>query len=447
MGRPFPVRGARPGNPGVHGSACSAATDRAQAPAADSGVVSMSVTTKRGRLRPLLSGVVLRQQADARLCALAAEGHQLAFTTIFERYEQELRAHAARIVRPERVDDVVQHTMLSAWSALLGGPPVNELRAWLHRIVHNAALNAVTRRGYDDGELASALASPTLTEDLVEGRLSAGEALAAIATLPSAQRQALTLTAIEGRTTRDVAAEMDLTESAARQLVYRARSHVRSAVSAITPLPLLAAITNGGGGAATVAGVGAAGSFGGVAVAAKAAAVLAIATGTLGATGSLPRWHHHGPAAHHTDVASTVANPLGSSSPPPVGVDAAQPGSLARPIDSLGRSRHSLNSATARDSRSGVEDQAQRSGGDALASPDPAATPASGDAPSLGDTPSARGDASRQTPGAVDRGDPRSSDASSTSANGESAAAIIEAMARAPSGPNGATAAASSVER
>ncbi len=90
------------------------------------------------RLRPLLSGVVLRSQSDARLAELASDGHQLAFTTIFERYQRELRVHAARIVRPSQAEDVVQHAMLNAWSALLSGEAVAEPRAWLHRIVHTS---------------------------------------------------------------------------------------------------------------------------------------------------------------------------------------------------------------------------------------------------------------------------------------------------------------------
>ncbi len=105
------------------------------------------------RLRPLLSGVVLRSQSDARLAQLAGDGHQLAFTTIFERYERELVAHAAGVVRSGRCEDVVQHAMLNAWSALLSGEVVAQPRAWLHRIVHNIALNTVARRGYDDGEI------------------------------------------------------------------------------------------------------------------------------------------------------------------------------------------------------------------------------------------------------------------------------------------------------
>lgn len=269
----------------------------------------MTGEARHGRLRPLLSGVVLRSQSDARLSALATQGHEAAFTTIFERYERELRAHAARVVRSARVDDVVAHTMLSAWSALLTGPPVEDLRPWLHRIVHNAALNTVTRRGYSDAELETAVLSPTLTEDLVEGRLAAGAALAAIAALPHAQRHALTLTAIEGRSAREAAAEMDLSESATRQLVYRARSRVRSAVSAITPLPVLLSAAGGGGGGAAVAGGGALGGFAGIAGTVKAAGLVVIATGTIGAAAELHAARHH-PHAAHVGRAVQVATPI-----------------------------------------------------------------------------------------------------------------------------------------
>jgi RNA polymerase sigma-70 factor (ECF subfamily) len=236
------------------------------------------------RLRPLLSGVVLRSQSDARLAQLASDGHQLAFTTMFERYQRELRVHAARIVRPSQAEDVVQHAMLNAWSALLSGEAVAEPRAWLHRIVHNVALNTVARRGYDDTEIPATTASPMLTHDIAERRMSAAEALAAVAALPEAQRRALALTAFEGRSGADAAAEMGVSETAMRQLVYRARNGVRSAVSAVTPLPVIMSALQGAGagGAATVGGAGAAGALGGVA--AKTAVVLAVAAGGVGAT-------------------------------------------------------------------------------------------------------------------------------------------------------------------
>ncbi len=266
------------------------------------------------RLRPLLSGVVLRSQTDARLAALAREGNQPAFTAIVERYQGELRAHAARIVRPDRADDLVQQAVLSAWTALLAGADVSDLRPWLHRIVHNAALSTLTRRGYNDGEIPDTSIAPHLTDDLAEGRLSAAAALAALAALPEAQRRALTLTAIDGRSGRDAALEMGISESAMRQLVYRARSGVRSAVTAIIPLPLITWLTSTGGAATAASGAIGLGATGGATAAAtKVVAVLAVAGAALGAGQALTT-RHSANRPHHTAIAA--ADPSGTQAAP-----------------------------------------------------------------------------------------------------------------------------------
>jgi RNA polymerase sigma-70 factor (ECF subfamily) len=275
----------------------------------------MGAQMTRSRLRPLLSGVVLRSQSDARLGQLAGDGHQLAFTTIFERYQRELEAHAARIVRPSRAEDVVQHAMLNAWSALLSGEVVAEPRAWLHRIVHNVALNTVARRGYDDTEIPETTASPILTHDIAEGRVSAAEALAAVAALPEAQRRALALTAFEGRSGAEAAAELGVSESAMRQLVYRARNGVRSAVSAVTPLPLITSALQGAGagGAATVGGASTGGALSGLA--AKTAVVLAVGAGGVGATAVVSHNNDRQSATRHAQTISTTATTPAAPAP------------------------------------------------------------------------------------------------------------------------------------
>ncbi|MGI8803491.1 MAG: sigma-70 family RNA polymerase sigma factor [Solirubrobacteraceae bacterium] len=271
-------------------------------------------TRSTRRLRPLLSGVVLRSQTDARLAALAREGNQPAFTAIVERYQRELRAHAARIVRPDRAEDVVQQAVLSAWTALLAGADVSDLRPWLHRIVHNAALSTLTRRGYNDSEIPATSIAPHLTDDLAEGRLSAAEALTAIAALPEAQRRALTLTAIDGHSGRDAALAMGISESAMRQLVYRARSGVRSAVTAVIPLPLITWLTSTGGAVTATSGAIGLGATGGVTAAAtKVIAVLAVAGAALGTGHALTTRH---PASHPHPTATTPIDPSGTQAAP-----------------------------------------------------------------------------------------------------------------------------------
>ena len=266
-------------------------------------VVPMSENSNQGRLRPLVSGALLRSQTDARLCGLARAGHQQAFGVIFERYRRELCSHAARIVRADRADDVVQQAMLGAWTTLVSGPPIVDLRPWLHRVVRNAALDTVARRGYDDGELPDSSTAPTLTDELVEGRLAVRAALAAMASLPENQLRALTLTAIDGRSGRDAAATMGISDGAVRQLVHRARSGVRAAASAVTPVPLVNWLIGAGGSATPAATVGLVAAGGGAATAAKVIAVIGV-TATLGVTHVLRS--DHGPRGGPTRASATA---------------------------------------------------------------------------------------------------------------------------------------------
>lgn len=259
------------------------------------------------RLRPLLSGVLLRAQTDERLAALASAGNQQAFSVIFERYRRELGSHAGRIVRGDRADDVVQHAMLAAWSALLAGAGISDLRAWLHRVTHNAALDTISRRGYDDAEIPARSVAPLPTEELAEGRLSAASALAALAALPEGQRRALTLTAIEGRSGHDAALEMGISQSAMRQLVYRARCSLRSAVTAFTPLPLVNWLIAAAESRATPGAISLGAASGGAATIAKIVAAIGVTAAAIGAAHPFPTHHQSSRTGHvHTTTTATI---------------------------------------------------------------------------------------------------------------------------------------------
>lgn len=256
-------------------------------------------------LRPLLSGVLLRSQTDERLAALASTGNEQAFGVIYERYRRELVSHAARIVRGDRADDVVQQAMLATWSTLLAGAEISDLRAWLHRVTHNGALDTIGRRGYNDAEIPVSSVASSCTEDLAEGRLSAASALAALAALPEGQRQALTLTAIEGRSGHDAALEMGISESAMRQLVYRARSSVRSAITAVVPLPLINWLIAAAQAPATPAAISVGAVGGGAATIAKVVAVIGVTAATLGATHPF-QTHHRSRPTHNVSTGQTT---------------------------------------------------------------------------------------------------------------------------------------------
>jgi RNA polymerase sigma factor (sigma-70 family) len=244
-------------------------------------------------LTPIISTTILRTQSDERLVALAKDGHERAFEALVERYRRPLLRHVRRFLPEARAEDAVQQAFLNAWSALGCGVEVREPRAWLYRVAQNAALNALRVQGYEYDELRESVRSYAAgpAEDH-ERRWVMRRTLAGVAALPEAQREALLRTAVEGRSQEQVAAELGLSEGAVRGLVYRARTALRAAATALTPAPLVGwaaafassdAPMNAAERIAQVAAGGGTASVG--AVLAKAGAIVAV-TGAL-ATGAV----------------------------------------------------------------------------------------------------------------------------------------------------------------
>ena len=90
---------------------------------------------------------LLRGQTDDRLVELAAAGHDRAFEAIVERYRRPLLRYLRRLLSDTLAEDVVQATFINAWSSLRTGTEVRELRPWLYRIAHNAAINSLKKVG------------------------------------------------------------------------------------------------------------------------------------------------------------------------------------------------------------------------------------------------------------------------------------------------------------
>jgi RNA polymerase sigma factor (sigma-70 family) len=236
---------------------------------------------------PILSSTLLRTQSDGRLTTLAAQGHERAFEAIVERYRRPLHRYCRRILPEARAEDAVQQAFLKAWTALANGTQVQDLKPWLYRIAHNAALDAAKKTGYDYDELSDSLRLSPGAHDDLERRAVIRETLAGVASLPDNQREALLRTVVEGHSRAAIAADLNLSEGAVRQLVHRARLTLRAAATAVTPLPLAswAAAFDGGQDAPGVAQrivelAGTAGSAGGASVLLKAGAAV-VATGAL----------------------------------------------------------------------------------------------------------------------------------------------------------------------
>jgi RNA polymerase sigma factor (sigma-70 family) len=182
-------------------------------------------------------------QSDQRLLASARNGDERAFEVVVRRHRRALLRYCRRMgLSDSRAEDVVQQALLQAWLALQRGREVSSPKAWLYRTVHNTALNVIRASRDDHAPIEEGvhLGPQASVESDFERKLAVRQALSDVAALPHMQREAILLTAFDGRSHEEVASALGVTHGAVRGLLYRARTTLRDAAAALVPQPLLA---------------------------------------------------------------------------------------------------------------------------------------------------------------------------------------------------------------
>jgi RNA polymerase sigma factor (sigma-70 family) len=200
--------------------------------------------TPRSLLHParLARKPVLSSQSDERLVDLVRAGYEPAFETIVERYRGPLTRYVKAILPSERAEDAVQQSFLNAYEAIRRDDAELKLRPWLYRIAHNAALNGLRDRGLVEQPLDERIDGVERPDQVLERRQGLAEVIAAVQELPERQRDAIVLRELEGRSYEEISAVLGVTGGAVRQLLHRARSALRTAATAATPVGLLTRI-------------------------------------------------------------------------------------------------------------------------------------------------------------------------------------------------------------
>jgi RNA polymerase sigma factor (sigma-70 family) len=300
---------------------------------------------------------LLAAQSDQRLLALAREGHERAFEALVARYRRPLLRYCRRSMRlsDARSEDVLQHALLQAWLALEGGTLVRDVKPWLYRIVHNAAVNAMRSSAENVTELTDAMHARMAgaNESDLDRRIAVHDALSDVAALPPMQRQAIFLTAFDGQTHDEVASALGISHGAVRGLLYRARATLRSAAAAITPQWLIHWASGGAGATASsterlaeLSGSG--GAIGMTGVLAKGAAV-ALTAGALVTGAAVVHEHAHAPEGS-TKRTSTLARSAGAT---------GRTGTVAESGAAAGASAVSIAADPAAQGTTGVRDSAR----------------------------------------------------------------------------------------
>jgi RNA polymerase sigma factor (sigma-70 family) len=253
--------------------------------------------------------------SDDDLVQLARDGDEPAFDEIVRRYRAPLVNYCRRWLDPHRAEEVVQHTLMKAFVCVRDDDRPLVLRPWLYRVAHNAALNAVEKKGSDWEELDENYDGVPQPPQVAEQRARFLQVVDGIGALPRRQRDALVLNEFEGRCYADIAAELGTSESGVRGLLRRARRQLRETAAALfLPIPMLRELVRSDPGRLQVdrAGelIGSAGAVGGAGLAGGLTKVAAgvLAAGTIAGGGTAieqGRDSWRAPAAAETAQAAT----------------------------------------------------------------------------------------------------------------------------------------------
>lgn len=123
-------------------------------------------------------------------------------------------------------EDVVQEAAARALQAGERVADVASIEAWLFRITHNCAIDALRRRRHEawDGEAAEALAAA----DRADSRVAAAAGLAAFLPLVPAQRACVALVDVLGHSAAETGQILGLSVAAVKAALHRGREALRA---------------------------------------------------------------------------------------------------------------------------------------------------------------------------------------------------------------------------
>lgn len=164
---------------------------------------------------------------DAHLVASVLAGHTDHYAVLVGRYQATLYRYAVGMVRDgDLAADLVQDTFVKAYTSLGTCQDPARFGAWVFRIMVNRCKDHLKSRRRHNVPLEEDTAttpesdSPAVYTDRADLRQTVERALAA---LPEAQREAFLLKHLEGRSYEEMAEMLDVSISALKMRVLRAR--------------------------------------------------------------------------------------------------------------------------------------------------------------------------------------------------------------------------------
>lgn len=168
----------------------------------------------------------------------AGQGDQAAFARVVDAVGPIVFGVARRTARSEALaEEIAQDVLVEAWRlAPQFDPARGSARAWLATIAHRRAVDRVrseqARRNREEREARYVTRPHDMVSETVVDRLDRGRVTAAFLALDEARRRAVGLAYYEGRTYREVAAELGIAEGTAKTRIRDGLRQLRAALGA-----------------------------------------------------------------------------------------------------------------------------------------------------------------------------------------------------------------------
>jgi RNA polymerase sigma factor (sigma-70 family) len=191
--------------------------------------------------------------SDEELMGLLAAGCEEALAPLHGRYASLIFGLSARSLDPAAAEEIVQDVFLTVWhKAASYDPARGPVRPWLLRIAHLRVINELRRRGRrpivvpdPEGEHLAVMPDQAPQPDEAAWReFRRTTVQAAVAALPPAQRQALSLAFFDDLTHEQVATFLGLPLGTAKTRIRAGLQHLRT--SLVPLLTVLALVLVGG---------------------------------------------------------------------------------------------------------------------------------------------------------------------------------------------------------
>ena len=171
------------------------------------------------------------EPSDGDVVRAILGGRDEAYAELVRRYKDVLFRYAERMMdRPDEAADVVQETFIKGFRNLNRCRDPEKVGGWLFRIAVNLCKDALKRRGRRDlsleaaGTIAVERGNPE--ESLLRSELGA-EIQRALQRLSPDQREAFILKHVEGWSYEEMSERLDLSVSALKMRVHRAREELQ----------------------------------------------------------------------------------------------------------------------------------------------------------------------------------------------------------------------------